>query len=212
DGSLDLLRWGRRQHDGPALRALTTMNLQESGLLATGGEVRTAERLLSGDLRFCLERCGLPSYDPWEEELGRHFYTRLLQHAALGRGAALAEAAGHPRRARRLSVTAGRLGVELAEHWSARGGFYRSRLPGPGVDLEVSVDMSVLLAVLRGGLADGHFGMFARKVDATVTQLEQLFAYELPRNAGRGPVDGVMLGRYAGFRYFVGGAWPIACF
>ena len=77
DGTPDVVRWSRPQHDGPALRALTTLKMLEDRACTLDKERPRAERLLNADLRFCLSRHALPCYDVWEEELGHHFYTRL---------------------------------------------------------------------------------------------------------------------------------------
>ncbi len=212
DGTLDLLRWSRPQHDGPAMRALTTMRMQEAGALADGRDRRRAARLLLSDLRFCLARHAVPCFDPWEEELGQHFYTRLVQHAALRRGAAWSETAGHPRLAARFAVAAEALAVALAGHWSETDGYYRSRMPGPTVTAAKNLDSVVLLAVLHAGLADGPFSVADPRVEATVAKLEAFFAATMPANAGRQPGQGLILGRYQGDSYFDGGAFLPCCF
>lgn len=212
DGTPDVVRWSRPQHDGPAKRVLTTMKLLDSGALAAAEDRQQAERLLATDLGYTLSRHALPSYDPWEEELGHHFYTRLVQHAALRRGAVWAEHTGRRRAARRLATAAEAQAGALTGHWSAQDGFYGSRLPGPGISPEKNLDGIVLLAVLHAGLADGPFSVLDPKVAATVERLEAFFAGYLPINAGRKPEDGVLLGRYIGDHYFEGGAFPIACF
>jgi glucoamylase len=204
DGSLDLLRWGRPQHDGPALRALTTLRLLEAGVLAEPRDRLRAERLLDRDLAFCLARHRVPCFDPWEEEPGHHFFTRLALQEALARGA---ERASSPRRARGWLAAATELRDALASHWSEHDGFYRSRLPGPAVDESKALDSATLLAALRAGPPEGDFSVRDPRVAATVGRLEALFAERLPINAGRAPADGLALGRYAGDRYLGGGVF-----
>lgn len=207
DGTPDVLNWSRPQHDGPARRALTTFRMLDSDVLASVQDRRRAERLLERDLAFCLARHAVPCFDPWEEELGHHFYTRLVQYAALARGAAWSVLHGHPRRAHRLAGAADALAVALAGHWSPDDGFYRSRLPGAGTTAAKTLDSVVLLAVLHAGLADGPLGLRDPKVVATVDRLEAFFAGYLPLNAGRRPGEGIALGRYAGDVYFDGGVF-----
>ena len=84
---------------------------------------RRAGRLLAVDLGYCLARLGEPSYDPWEEENGQHFYTRLVQHAALARAASRAAAGGHPRLAKRYAAGADALALALHGFWSPADGF-----------------------------------------------------------------------------------------
>ncbi len=212
DGTVDLLRWSRPQDDGPALRALRTLDMLAGDVLKGDRERRRAEDLLKADLCYCLARLAAPSYDPWEEELGHHFYTRLVQHAALARAAVWAAAGGHPRLAKRFAAGAASLATALAGFWSQPDGFYRSRLPGPGLSLAKSLDSIVLLGVLHAGLSDGPFSVLDPRVAATVERLEGFFADYLPVNAGRAPADGVVLGRYAGDTYYDGGAFLPCCF
>lgn len=211
DGTLDLLLWSRPQHDGPAMRALTTMRMLDSGALDGERDRRRAGKLLLADLRFCLARHTVPCFDPWEEELGHHFYPRLVQHAALQRGAGWAETAGHPRLAARFAAAAAALAGALAAHWSEADGHYRSRMPGPTVTAAKSLDSVVLLAVLHAGLADGPFSVTDPRVEATVAKLEAFFAANMPANAGRTPGDGLILGRYEDDSYFDGGAFLPCC-
>ena len=212
DGSLDLMRWSRPQDDGPALRALRTLDMLAGDALPGERDRRRAGRLLAVDLGYCLARLGEPSYDPWEEENGQHFYTRLVQHAALARAASRAAAGGHPRLAKRYAAGADALALALHGFWSPADGFYRSRLPGPGLSPAKSLDSVVLLAVLHAGLSDGPFSVLDPRVEATVDRLQGFFAGYLPVNAGRAPADGVLLGRYAGDTYYDGGAFLPCCF
>ncbi|SMF58694.1 glucoamylase [Tistlia consotensis] len=207
DGSLDLLRWGRPQHDGPALRALTTLRMLEGGLLAAADERARAERLLRADLAFCLARHGRPGFDPWEEELGQHFFTRLVQRAAFARGSAWAERRNQSRLAKRLRAAVEALDAALAGHWSEAEGLYRSRLPGPGISESKILDSAVLVAVVHAGPAEGAFGLFDPRVEATVARLEAYFARDFPVNAGRSGTDGLALGRYPGDVYLGGGVF-----
>ena len=140
------------------------------------------------------------------------FLYKTLQYAALTRGAAWAEAAGHGQRARSLAEGADALASSLAEHWSPTDHRYRSRMPCPGISVTKELDSVVLLAVLHAGLSNGRFSVFDSKVVSTVTRLEAFFSEYLPLNAGRRPADSVALGRYEGDHYFEGGAFVIACF
>lgn len=212
DGSPDLLRWSRPQYDGPALRALTVRRILDLGLLTQNDDREAAELLLRKDLDICAAHHAVDSYDPWEEERGRHFYTGLVQYAALRRGAARAEAAGDAHWPSHLDATAEILREALAAHWSEEDGFYRSRLPGPGISESKTLDSAVLLAVLHADLPDGPFSVADPKVQATVARLEAFFAEELPVNRGRAPSDGLVLGRYPGDSYLGGGAFLPCCF
>lgn len=205
DGGLDRLLWGRPQHDGPALRALTCLQLLDGD--AAGGEERNlAARLLRRDLLFCLRRHGRPGFDIWEEECGWHFHTRLVQQAALQAGAAWARGAGRDGLARLCAKAAAALDRALLAHSRPDGGI-DGRLPGPGISPQKALDSSVLLAVLHAGRRQGPFSPLDPAVQATMLRLQALFARTLPLNAGRGPADGIAFGRYDGDRYMGGGVF-----
>src|SRR5262249_33266085 len=152
DGTLDFIRWSRPQHDGAALEALVAIRFGRDGL-GWGAEAgaRLAQ-LIRRDLDYAAARVGGACYDIWEEELGQHYYPRLVQCAALEAGAEWIAAEGDPERARRYRAAAERLLSELDSFWSPDQ-FYRSRLSPPGTANSNALDMSVLLAILHPGRA-----------------------------------------------------------
>lgn len=82
DGTLDISKWARPQHDGPALRALALMRWQRAATLDAdlGAELT---QLLRADLAYTRKHWREPSFDLWEEESGRHYYTLRVAAAAL---------------------------------------------------------------------------------------------------------------------------------
>ena len=94
DGSLDFIRWNRPQHDGPALRALVAMRFEEDGIRIFGETKGRLAELIHTDLAYTAKNAGQRCYDIWEEEFARHYYTLLVQVAALEKGAARAERSG----------------------------------------------------------------------------------------------------------------------
>jgi glucoamylase len=82
DGTLDISKWPRPQRDGPPLRALALMRWQRGATLDAGIAAELAE-LLRRDLEFTRRHWREPSYDIWEEESGRHYYTLRVAAAAL---------------------------------------------------------------------------------------------------------------------------------
>lgn len=204
DGTLDILKWTRPQHDGPAMRALS--NLRWPTPLSDGAE-RVRAALIERDLDFTERRYAMPSIDIWEEDPGFHFYTRLVQHEALARGADWAKARGDAARAARYGAAAQRLWAVLPEFWSQTDGFYRSRLPGAGVVESKALDGATLLAVVHAGRAEGLYSARDARVFATADALERLFAQEYALNHDRPPGCGVAIGRYTGDTYYSGGPY-----
>lgn len=210
DGTLDFIKWSRPQHDGPALRALVAMRIGERiQTLAAPAKFRL-DALILGDLDYTCSRAGQDCIDIWEEELGRHYYTSLVQLAALRRGALWMEAARDQDRARRYAAAAALLERPQDAFWSGKQSFYRSRiLPGGGASAK-ELDISVILAVLHAGIENGPHSVLDRRVHATLLRLEALFAaeYRINRAVGRG----LSFGRYKGDKYVSGGAYFFSTF
>jgi glucoamylase len=212
DGTLDITKWGRPQYDGPALRALVVLRLLRANLLVTPADRLDAARLLANDLSFIRHRCTEPSFDIWEEELGYHYYTRLVQFAALSDGSAWLEAASDHDAARACREAADALSKPLDEHWDAEKGFYRSRLDTSPESRAKALDSSVLLAIIHARRSGGAHGPRDPKTLSTLTRLEKLFARDYPINAEPPSNRGVAMGRYAGDRYYSGGAYYFSTF
>lgn len=95
--------WGRPQNDGPALRAIAMIKFAR--LLIDDGEMDYVQRKLfyglipantpiKKDLEYTAHHWRDQNYEPWEEEMGMHFYNLLAQHTALQEGAKLAQELG----------------------------------------------------------------------------------------------------------------------
>jgi len=190
DGTLDITDWPRPQHDGPALRALTLMHWGAEGDAAT---------LVRRDLAFVLSHARRPCFDIWEEEFGLHAYTLRVSAAALKEGAAWFSARGAPADAERCGAEATLIETMLDDFWMEEAAHIRSRKVEGGAP-EKLLDCAVILAA-------NHAGVTGARYEATLTRLEALFdasyAINRDRPAGRAPA----LGRYAGDKYYSGGAY-----
>ena len=207
DGTLDISKWSRPQHDGPALRALALMRFWPRDDLDDAA--RTAMRaLILTDLGFILRHWREPCFDLWEEELGHHYYTRLMHHAALNDGASWMEEAGEDdARANSFRDAAREIAQSLDEYWDPEKGFYVSRR---GVENGASgkdLDFATILAVIHARREVGAHSVLDPKVMATLSRLEELFDASYAINRGRAEDLGPAMGRYAGDRYFSGGAY-----
>jgi glucoamylase len=213
DGTLDISRWTRPQHDGPPLRALAVRRWLEtlrSHLRRADEEtLAAAERLLRTDLRLTASHWREPSLDIWEEELGHHYYNLCVSAAALREGAEWLGAAGEAAEATALRREAEAIRTTLDGYWLPREGHYRSRIMPPGATSTKLLDIAVILAAVHAGGAGAHSARDP-KIHATLDKLEQLFdgLYTINRDRphGRAPA----LGRYEGDRYFSGGAYYFA--
>jgi glucoamylase len=208
DGTLDFLNWNRPQHDGIATRALGAMRFWDMDV-SSSGEARTRlAALIRADLDYTEQHAGEPCVDIWEEEHALHYYTVLVQFAALQEGARWMEMQDEEEQATYLTARAAPLLAMLDSFWSAESGFYRSRTFSDGHTSPKDPDMAVILGVLHAGLLEGPHSVDDPKALATLTAAESYFAGALAINksAGQG-TGGVTFGRYQGDTYFNGGAW-----
>ena len=210
DGTLDISRWARPQHDGPALRALAVLRwIGEAGVdnAGLGADVAAeASELLRSDLEFALHHWDRPSFDIWEEELGRHYYTASVAAAALSAGAAWLRAGGDAATSEACREAAAAIGHQLDGFWLADAGHYGSRLPGPGGRSAKALDISVILAAIHAGGRRAQHSVDDPRMQATLGRLEALFDATYPINRDRGTL-GPAMGRYAGDVYYSGGAY-----
>ncbi|MGD9659410.1 MAG: glycoside hydrolase family 15 protein, partial [Methylocystis sp.] len=210
DGSLDVLKWGRPQNDGPALRALAVMRFFSlDAFRALAGE--PALQLLRHDLDYTLSHWRLPCCDLWEECIGFHYHTRLVQQAALSAGAKFLAAQGDTARAAACAAVAGELLAELDRHFDPEDGVYRGRLTetdaGPDAPAPRRLDIAVILATVHAGRRTGPHSVVDPKTLATLAALERLFEKEYLINHARPANCAPAIGRYAGDSYFSGGAY-----
>jgi len=209
DGTLDFIRWSRPQTDGPALRCIALLGwVREFPSLHGDPTLRSAlSELISADLAFTLSYLRKACSDVWEEESGEHYYTRLVQAAALTRGADWLEDIGQEVRARASRIAAEETLARFDGFWNEAAGFYRSRT---SPDPRRALDISVIVAVLHAGRVEGRHSVIDPRAQATLTALEELFETEYAINRERRSDRGPALGRYANDRYYGGGAWYLA--
>lgn len=214
DGTLDITRWGRPQHDGAPLRALVvlrwlrTLRSQPAGtkLQASAEALADAERLLRIDLKLTAAHWREPSVDIWEEELGHHYFTLRVSAAALNAGAEWLRAAGEPEAAE-LRAEAQAIRETLDGYWLPHEAHYRSRIMPPSVTSTKLLDIAVILAAVHAGDDDATHSARDARMHATLEKLERLFDRLYPINHDRPRERAPALGRYDGDVYFSGGAY-----
>jgi glucoamylase len=213
DGTLDFTRWARPQHDGPPLRALTLMRWMRDASLPAPLSASIAA-LVRTDLAYARHFSPEPCYDIWEEDLGLHYYTLRVAAAALHQGATWVRSVGSAsgqddELARGYLAQADAITSLLNDFWLPEEGHYRSRrLPG-GVRSGKELDISVILAAVHAGEYGGMHSPQDERQQATLDRLCTLFSGAYPINRAS-PGIGPAMGRYAGDRYYSGGAWYLA--
>jgi glucoamylase len=207
DGTLDITKWARPQHDGAALRALAVLRLMRRGVVRGANAGELAHALLESDLAFVHRHWREPSFDIWEEELGHHYYTRLVQHAALADGAQWLAEIGASDRAETYRAASREIGNRLEDHWSAEKGFYLSRLGVVEGHSAKALDIAAILAVIHAARASGPHSVSDARAQATMRHLEHLFAQDYAINVALSADRGPAMGRYSGDVYYSGGAY-----
>jgi len=217
DGTLDISRWARPQHDGPALRALALLRWSAVGDF-DGSLQADMAKLLRADLAYTLWHAGEACFDIWEEESGLHYYTLRVAAAALEQGAAWLEGTdaggidGAAPAAGQCRIQARHLLERLDGYWLAQAGYYRSRLLPSGEPSPKELDIAVILAALHSDdpLARGSgaaHDVNDPRMHATLERLAAFFDAEYPINQARGATRAPALGRYPGDHYYSGGAY-----
>jgi len=202
DGTLDISKWARPQHDGPPLRALAMLRWAGRVPSHAASEVSA---LIRSDLGFTMRHWREPSYDIWEEEQGPHYYTQRVSAAALIEGAAWLEAGGKRAEAQACRAEAETIMHALDGFWLADEGYYRSRVLSTGRSTK-DLDIAVILSAIHAG-GTGLHSVHDPRMQSTLAQLESLFDAAYPINRDRAPGTGPAMGRYAGDVYYSGGAY-----
>jgi len=197
NGTIDISRWARPQHDGPPLRVLSVLKWMRKHKVTAD-----ASKLLQRDLEFTAQHWRDPSFDIWEEESGHHYYTLRVAAAALNDG-------GEFLRSDALRAEAQVIYRMLDGFWRESGGYYTSRILPEGAKSAKELDIAVILSAVHTaghGEAEVHTARDPR-MHATLERLEALFGaaylinHQLPKD--RAPA----MGRYQGDVYYSGGAY-----
>jgi len=222
DGTLDISRWTRPQHDGPPLRALALLRWVAGGHLDAPSLEQVAS-LIRCDLHFTLRRWREPSFDIWEEESGHHYYTLRVSAAALAEGAAWLQGLGDTTLAQRCRDESQAVLRLLDDYWVEEGegagngeragdrdaiqGYYRSRTLAAGGLPAKALDIAVILSSIHAIGNEVRHGVADPRMQATLARLDALFDAAYPINRGRAAGRGPAMGRYAGDVYHSGGAY-----
>lgn len=208
DGTLDISKWSRPQHDGPPLRALAMLRWVRSPRFDTSLSAE-ASKLIRADLAFTLNHWREPSFDIWEEESGHHYYTLCVSAAALGTGAEWLADAGESDQAKRCRSENDAIRRVLDGFWAPGERYYRSRMLASVASSTKELDIAVILAAIHAqtGAATIAHSPHDPKILATLDRLEALFEASYPINHNRPQERGPAMGRYAGDVYFSGGAY-----
>jgi len=201
DGTLDISRWSRPQHDGPALRLIAVLRWLSADI-PLDTDIRTkASRLANSDIDFILRHLGEAAFDMWEEEQGQHYYTLRAEATALAKAASWLE---DTKKAEACRAAVSGLNRRLDGFWREKDGFYSSRLTG---DPTKNLDISVIFAVIHADDEGPLHSIRDVRMLATLSKLEELFDGLYAINQGRPEDRAPAMGRFASDVYFSGGAY-----
>jgi glucoamylase len=206
DGSLDISKWARPQHDGPPLRALATLAWARS-MVFDAQLTHELSQLIRSDLDFTFQHWSEASFDIWEEEKGLHYYTLRVSAAALDQGAAWLEANGDSQLAHSYRTEAEAICQMLDGYWLGDEAHYRSRISESGARSAKDLDIAVILSAIHADGAGERHSVADPRMQATLERLESLFDAAYPINHGRPADRGPAMGRYHGDVYYSGGAY-----
>ncbi|RAP38002.1 glucoamylase [Legionella quinlivanii] len=203
--------WGRPQNDGPAIRAITLMRFANS-LMADGESNYVREHLyfeglnpdtmgaIKMDLEYTAHHWQDKNFDLWEEVLGDHFFTAMVQRKALLEGSAFAKRFNDRLAAQFYLEQARLIEKRLYKHIDCKNNLIQATLPphsGPQKNLEL--DSAVILGVLLGNTHDSFFSADTSYVKHTVEALKDQFKSLYPINEQYG--NALLFGRYPGDTY-----------
>jgi len=206
DGTLDISRWSRPQHDGPPLRALAVLRW----VRAHSCDSQLHElvlRLMQTDLAFTFSHWREPSIDIWEEESGLHYYTLSVSAAALREGADWLEGVGETVLARSYRAESEVIFSALDDYWLPEEQYIRSRILTTGQRSSKELDIAVILAAVHASRDGPGHSVHDPRLHLTLQRLEDLFAASFPINQHRAAGCAPAMGRFAGDVYFSGNPW-----
>lgn len=136
DGTLWTGRWARPQNDGAAFQALALIEIAnifleeniESELLLKIYNPSEPASLLKANLEYCAAVWQAKSINAWEELYGEHFSIRIVQRAALIKGAALAKRLNDPGAAEYYADQANHITTSLELYWNSSLGYYSATI------------------------------------------------------------------------------------
>jgi glucoamylase len=206
DGTLDISKWTRPQHDGAPLRALAVLRWVQDVQIDTDLSIDLSE-LVCADLKFTSTHWHEPSFDIWEEERGLHYYTLCVSAAALETGAHWLERRGGWDVAQSYRAQGQAIRRTLDGFWLPEAGHFRSRILSSGSRSPKDLDISVILAAIHAAGEGIPHTVRDPRIQATLAQLELLFDAAYPINHQRSERAAPAMGRYAGDVYYSGGAY-----
>ncbi|OUR94107.1 hypothetical protein A9Q84_17505 [Halobacteriovorax marinus] len=201
NGDAYLEPWGRPQNDGPALRAITLIKFANSLLdqgeydlvknLFYNGSI-PATSVIKRDLEFVSHHYQEISFDYWEEVIGYHFSTEMVQRRALIEGAKLARRLDDNAAADWYVSQAKKIETMIHAHWDESKNIIRA---SRHINNKPSgLDVATILGVLHAKGDDNFYSFSDERVLSTAIYIKDSFKaiYKINQDSK----FGTAIGRY----------------
>ncbi len=195
--------WNRPQNDGPALRATFFMRFFSK---TTDAALRkNLITLIQADLDYVAKHWSEKSFDLWEEVMGDHFYTRMVQWRALKEGSEFNQALGSLDISAHYLEESKKIQSSLNSFSNFSLGFVQVTLPEsvPHNPKPSQVDIAVILAVLHSKpdfSKKESFSVLDDRIIASAQKIEESFQNIYSVNQMKHDYEGNLLapgiGRY----------------
>ncbi|MCW8398698.1 glycoside hydrolase family 15 protein [Legionella sp. PATHC038] len=203
--------WGRPQNDGPALRASVLIHFAEE--LLDDNEIEYVKTnlynnnldpysmgVIKMDLEYTAHHWSDKNFDLWEEVLGHHFFTAMVQQKALQEGAVLARRLNDDKAAVYYEQQAEMINARLMQHLDREHKTIQATLlPHPGPQKTLELDSSVILGILFNLHEGDALSPNSTYVQNTVRALYEQFDLMFPINKNHS--GEILFGRYPGDTY-----------
>ncbi|KTD67774.1 glucan 1,4-alpha-glucosidase [Legionella steelei] len=203
--------WGRPQNDGPALRASVLIRFAQQLLDDNETEyVKTnlynnnldpyAMGVIKMDLEYTAHHWSEKNFDLWEEVLGHHFFTAMVQQKALYDGAMLARRLNDNKAAVYYEQQAEMINDRLKQHLDlTHKTIQATLLPHPGPQKTLELDSAVILGILLNPQENSVLSPNSSYTQNTVRALYEQFNSMFPINKNH--AGEILFGRYPGDTY-----------
>jgi glucoamylase len=192
--------WMNPQDDGPALRTISLVRFSQNLPPNNQQLLMQIQQVVRDDLNYIVSNWAKPCFDLWEEVVGHHFHTRMVQRRALSEGAKLFPSSD-PLVLKCKQVTQ-QLKEAIEGHWDQKRKLIQvtmDRHGGLGYKSS-GIDSGVVLGVLQGYMDDGFFSPSDDRVLATAYKIQAMFSdiYMINHDSWR---PGIAIGRYPEDQY-----------
>lgn len=217
DGTLWQGKWARPQNDGPALRAITIIEIANQFLKENNQKYvfNNLLPMIENDLNYISSHWKEISFDLWEElSESHHFFNKMVQRKALIDGSKLFNRLGKSKQAKYFVQIAKQINLSLESHWNANRGYLVETLTQQDIK-GGGLNSAIILGLLYGNIHDknDHFALHNDDILSTIYFIRNTFAHLYPLNI-KNQNQPPLIGRYSsdvydGHTFSYGNPWVL---